>query len=299
METIESLRRKIDSTKDLQSIVKTMKALAAVSIRQYERAVESLADYTRTVEMGFQVLIMNRPEVLTRAQSAARNRLGLIVFGSDQGMCGQLNDRVADKAASIIDDAGVGEDDLAVLSVGERVNVRLEFSGMTTQDVFPVPGSIGGITPGVQDILFIIDEWTTHRGFDTITLVYSRPLSGASFRPVSVDLLPFDLEWLESLASKEWESHAIPQFTMDRNALFSSLVKEFLFILLYRAFADSLASENASRLAAMQAAERNIEDRINVLTSRYHQQRQKIITEELLDIVSGFEVLTGEDARTH
>jgi len=62
MQTIEGLKRKIQSTDDLQSVVKTMKALAAVNIRQYERAVDSLKDYNRAVEMGLRVVLRDRPE---------------------------------------------------------------------------------------------------------------------------------------------------------------------------------------------------------------------------------------------
>jgi F-type H+-transporting ATPase subunit gamma len=80
---------------------------------------------------------------------------------------------------------------------------------------------------------------------------------------------------------------------MDPDALFSALVREYLFASLFRAMVDSLAAENASRLAAMQGAERNISDQLDALQSRYHQQRQMTITEELLDIVSGFEALSA------
>jgi F-type H+-transporting ATPase subunit gamma len=78
---------------------------------------------------------------------------------------------------------------------------------------------------------------------------------------------------------------------MDWNRLFSSLIQQYLFVSLYRAFAESLASENAGRLASMQAAERNIEDLLEELNSQFQQQRQSSITEELLDIVAGFEAL--------
>jgi F-type H+-transporting ATPase subunit gamma len=80
-------------------------------------------------------------------------------------------------------------------------------------------------------------------------------------------------------------------FTMDWDAFFSALIRQYLFVSLFRAFAESLASENASRLASMQGAEKNIQDRLRDLSSRYHQQRQMSITEELLDIVSGFEAI--------
>ena len=74
------------------------------------------------------------------------------------------------------------------------------------------------------------------------------------------------------------------------------MIKEYLFVSIYRAFANSLASENASRLAAMQSAEKNIEERLEELYLHFHRQRQMTITEELLDIVSGFEALGGAEA---
>ena len=106
-------------------------------------------------------------------------------------------------------------------------------------------------------------------------------------------LLPVDRKWLKDLEKKKWESQTLPMFTMDWEALFRSLIREYLFVSLYRAFADSLASENASRLAAMQSAEKNIEERLEELFLQFHRQRQMTITEELLDIVAGFEALGG------
>ena len=81
---------------------------------------------------------------------------------------------------------------------------------------------------------------------------------------------------------------------MDRQQLMRALIRQHLFVLLFRAFAESLASENAARLTSMQSAEQNIEDRLQLLTQEYHGLRQNSITSELLDIVSGFEVLTND-----
>jgi hypothetical protein len=83
-------------------------------------------------------------------------------------------------------------------------------------------------------------------------------------------------------------------YTMDHERLLSRLVSQYLFAQLYRAYAESLASENASRLMTMQAAEKNIEERLDELNAVYHGQRQDAITSELLDIVSGVEALGDE-----
>jgi F-type H+-transporting ATPase subunit gamma len=91
-----------------------------------------------------------------------------------------------------------------------------------------------------------------------------------------------------------WPSQTLPTFTMDRERLFSALIRQYLFISLYQALAESLASEHASRLAAMQYADRNIRERLEELRAQFRQQRQLAITTELLDIVAGFEALTEE-----
>lgn len=129
------------------------------------------------------------------------------------------------------------------------------------------------------------------KGVDQAYLFYNKYLSRAKYRPHTVRLLPVDQQWLEGLRKKPWSTNMLPSFTMDRKQLFSTLVRQYLFVSLFRAFAESLASENASRLTSMQEAERNIGEQLAELNAQFHQLRQMSITEELLDIVSGFEAM--------
>jgi len=154
-----------------------------------------------------------------------------------------------------------------------------------------VPSSLAGVTPSVQRVLLKILGWHDRQGIERIVLYYSEQISGAACEPRTLNLLPVDRGWLATLEEEPWPTHILPAFTMHWDALFSSLIRQYLFVSLYRAFAESLASENASRLAAMQSAERNIDERLTELEGRFHQQRQSTITEELLDILSGFEAL--------
>ncbi|MGD8758141.1 MAG: F0F1 ATP synthase subunit gamma [Deltaproteobacteria bacterium] len=293
METIESLRRRIKSAEDLHAVVKTMKALAAVTIRQYEKAVESLGEYSRTVELGFQVLLKQKPHGVGLTQPPLNERLGAIVFGSDQGMVGQFNEVIARHAAQELEQRKASQDNLSLLAAGGRVLARLEEAGQPIEDLIALPGSVAAVTPVVQRVVLKIESWRSKRGIDEVLLFFNRPLSGASYRPQTIQLLPVDIEWFGGLASKPWPCRAIPFFTMDWNRLFSWLIREYLFVSLYRAFAESLASENASRLASMQVAERNIENRLDELSAQYHQQRQSAIDAELFDLVAGFEALGG------
>jgi F-type H+-transporting ATPase subunit gamma len=90
----------------------------------------------------------------------------------------------------------------------------------------------------------------------------------------------------------------IPLVPMDWAPLFAALVRQYLFVSLYRAFAESLASEHSSRLAAMQAAQDTAEERLRDLRRRYHQRRQSAITEELLDITAAVEALSDDSIQT-
>jgi F-type H+-transporting ATPase subunit gamma len=282
------------SAGDLLSVVKTMKALAAVSIRQYQRAVDSLRDYNRTVEMGLQIVLKERMGATMKRKNAPIKRLGVIVFGSDQGLCGQLNEQISVFTLDHMKSTGVKKENRKVLSVGARVADYVEDAGQPVDELLSTPGSTAGITPLVQEIIMIIDEWHFRGNVDHFFLFYNEYLTGATYRPRMLQLLPVDADWLKQIARKKWDSKSLPIFRMDGDKIFSSLIREYLFVSLYRAFAESLASENASRLASMQNAEKNIEEQLLDLHVQFHRTRQMTITEELLDIVAGFEALQEE-----
>lgn len=296
METLENLKRRIQTATDLHSLVRTMKALAAVNIRQLEHAVESLAEYKRTIEMGLQIVLRTSDRVQVNARRAPEQSVGAIVFGSDQGMCGQLNDLVA-KFALEVPALKIGQSNSTrVVAVGARVAARIEDGGQPIEKVIPVAHSTAGITPLVQDLLLLIDDWNQKQSIEKIVVIFSEHTSRASYEVRCLNLLPIDRRWLETIRQQKWPTNQSPSFTMEPGLLFSSLIRQYLFVSLYRAAAESLASENASRLAAMQGAERNIGTRLDGLTQLFHQTRQMSITEELLDIASGFEAILSEES---
>jgi F-type H+-transporting ATPase subunit gamma len=293
MELLETLKRKIKSAEELRSLVKTMKALAAVSIREHEQAVESLKEYHRTVEMGFHILLQNRPEgEVFKVRPDKKNRLCAIIFGSERGMCGQFNEKISAFSIDRMNKLEIKPQDRTVFALGDRVIARLEEAGQTIEGRFSLFGSNIGFT--LQEVLINIEELRSKKEIDQIVLFYNRPATGTSFSPNMVYLLPFDPEWIKSLSDKKWPSRTLPTFTMNWESLFSSLTRQYLFFSLYRAFVESIASENTSRLASMQVAEKNIEERLRDLYTGYNLQRQTSITSELLDIMTGSEALIGE-----
>ena len=294
MQTMDTLRRKIDTAEDLQAIVKTMKALAAVSMRQYESAVASLAEYARTVDMGLQAVLRREATPVTPRPAVVDGRVGAIVFGSDQGLCGRFNDQVVSAALATMQELNPAQTQQSVFAIGTRAVAHLEESGQAVQGTMSMPASLAGITPVVQTLLMHIDSWHQQQRLGRLVLFHNRLLSGSAYRPQMVPLIPLDLRRFQRPVTTPWPSRSLPLYTMERGQLVASLLRQRLFVVLYRAFAESLASENASRLASMQAAERNIAERLEELRALFCYRRQHSITEELLDIVAGFEALSNQ-----
>jgi F-type H+-transporting ATPase subunit gamma len=294
-DTTESLRRKIGSAAELQSVVRTMKALAASGIGQFERSVSALGDYNRTVEMGLGICFRKRG--LAAASAAPKGRpgggaVGAVVFGSDQGLVGQFNDVVTDYAIKALA-ARPGK--AHIWAVGERVHARLTDAGLSPMGVFPVPSSVQAITPLVGEIQIESEAHRAKGEYVELFVFHNRPLSGALYEPVSQRLLPLDAPWARGLAKAAWPTKALPEVVDEGGTTtLRALIREYLFISLFRACAESLASENASRLAAMQRADKNIDDLLEVLHATFHRLRQSSIDEELFDVISGFEALSKE-----
>jgi len=291
-DTIASLQRQISSAGDLQSVVRTMKALAASSIGQYEQSVHALADYWRTVELGLSVCLRQGERAAEVQRTNRTDVIGAIVFGSDQGLVGQFNDVIADYAIKTLA-ALPGRPQ--VWAVGERVHARLADAGLAMAGRFAVPNSVKAITPLVAQLQIQSETQRAKDGCEQVYLFHNRPQAGSLYEPVSQRLLPLDAIWQQQLTQVPWPTKILPEVLNELPATLRSLIREYLFISLFRACAESLASENASRLAAMQRAEKNIDDLLDHLHGSFHRLRQSSIDEELFDVVSGYEALAKDD----
>ena len=286
-ETAEVLQRKIWSARELGSVVRMMKALAAVSITQYERAIRSLSDYYHEVELGLSLCLQRIDSTHTKAVASSAKVVTAIAFGSDQGLVGQFNEILADFVITKLNELP-GEK--KIWAVGERIYARLEDAGAQQNRLYDVPNSVTAITPLVSEIL--IDHEDRPEKAETY-LFHNRPVSGAGYEPVEQRLLPLDTEWQRNFRRIKWPTKTLPEVLGSRESTLGALIREYLFVSLFKACAESLASENANRLAAMQRAQRNIDELLDKLRAAYNQERQTSIDEELFDVVSGFEALAS------
>ena len=290
-DTAVSLRHKIASAGELESVVRTMKAMAASSIGQYENSVRSLDDYYRTVQLGLIASFHQTAHAYSSMRAVQKDdvRVIAIVFGSDQGLVGQFNESMSEFALKTLKELA-GEK--IVWTVGERIQSRLVHAAMLPAKNFNLPSSINSITPLVGQILLEVEKLREHGTLPRLYLFHNSPQSGAVYAAKSQCLLPLDAVWRQDLANMNWPTKNLPEVMDGSEQTLLALLREYLFVSLFRACAESLASENASRLAAMQRAEKNIDELLEDLQRNFHRLRQSGIDEELFDVVSGFEALS-------
>jgi F-type H+-transporting ATPase subunit gamma len=302
--TLESLRRKIDGAGDLEGVVRSMKALAASSIGQYEKAVQSLDDYYRTVELALVACLHQAgpgyvaegkhllPE---RPHEGHEKKIGAVVFGSDQGLVGRFNEVIVEFAIHEL--KTLPGTITKIWAVGDRAHALLADTRVSSVDLLSVPTSVNGITPLVGKILIEIEAALDRSDVEEVYVFHNHPKFGAAYEPLGKRLLPLDDAWQQKLAAMAWPTKNLPEVIEGAASALPAFVRGYLFVLLFQACAESLASENASRLAAMQRAEKNIEDILEDLNRTFRRVRQESIDEELFDVISGFEALTGRTRR--
>ncbi|MCF7979814.1 MAG: F0F1 ATP synthase subunit gamma [Chromatiaceae bacterium] len=304
MESPQALQQRIQSLGDLQQIVRTMKALSAVSIRQYERAADTLADSEQCIQLGLQVALRDGLQALPDRSANGSGAAAVIVFGTDHGLCGRFNEVIAEQALEHVSEQASQQaseqaseqspgrqppGEMHWLAVGERLLPLLDQQSQL--EWMQVPSSAAGITAVVQRVLLRVDDWRS-QGVGRVELFHNRPSGRSGYAPTRQQLFPSDRERFQRFAQRPWPSRQLPQALMPKPALLRHLLRQHYFFMLFRALAESLAAEHGGRLAAMPAAGENIDGPLEEGTRRFRRVRQEQITSELLDVVSGFEAVS-------
>jgi len=288
----DSLGRKIAGAQDLDAVVRSMKALAASSIGQYEKSVEALHDYTRTVELGLSACLRIEPASTAANLRPAAGGIGAVVFGSDQGLVGRFNEVLMEFAVRTLQ--SLPGKITQAWTVGERMHDLLTDAGLPVSCILSVPNSAAAIAPLVGRILIAIQTARERGAVREVYIFHNQPQASAVYRPVAKRLLPLDSLWRRELTALPWPTQNVPEVIERTASALDAFIREYLFVLLFQACAESLAGENASRLAAMQRAEKNIEQILEELNRTFHRVRQESIDEELFEVIAGYESLTRQ-----
>lgn len=290
MERLEVLRQRLASADSLRAIARVMRTLSAVRIRRSREAAEAVVEYEQCLELALHVALRGRS---TDGASNQRQpgRHGCVVFGSDLGLAGVFNARVAELAVDELRRLPVAERG-PTLAVGSRVAVALEAAGARPRDVLPAPGDVERVAELAQELALVLDRWRTEEEVERISVFHHHYLSGAASEPRRRQLLPLDGAWLEEVAARPWPTRVLPDSDLAWDQLLGHVVREYLFVALVRAAAESMASEHASRLLAMETALRRIDEHRESLNAELRDARHARITEELLEVAAGFAALS-------
>ncbi len=286
-QTLEVLSRHSDTLTSIRGIVHTMKTLSAINASPYEHAARSIEAYHQTILRGFAAFAY-RTGGHSLQQDAAAEQL-LVVFGTDHGLCGNYNEILAQLVKQHQGTQNAGKQHL--LCIGAQMHDALTDQGLEPEATLLPPASADGIGRLAGDIVTRIDRLSRGQSLLGIgvTLAFTQRGGHGTRVPVTRRLLPLEPTLLQS--AKRWESRALPDYNMAADALLSSLVRSHIFASVFRASAEAMVTENAARLALMQQAEQSVDERIEDVQGDLRSVRQTEITNELMDVIIGFEAL--------
>lgn len=287
-QTLETLSRRTETLSSIRSIVHTMKTMSAINAVPYEHAARSIESYHQTVLSGIRAFVAKTGPISVPAVAQAERLL--VVFGSDHGLCGNYNEVLAESARSEALKMG---GHARVLCVGARMSDALADQGVRPESTFLPPASADGIGRLASDIVTRLDEiggGDVHNRI-AVTLVFTRRAEKGQRESEVSQMLPLASTLLSEPAKSGWQSRSLPDYTMQPTPLLAALLRNHIFASVFRASAEAMVTENAARLALMQQAEQAVDDRLEEVGGQFRLVRQDEITNELMDIIVGFEAL--------
>jgi F-type H+-transporting ATPase subunit gamma len=286
MATMGEIRERLENLGVIEHLVRSMRAMSAIRWRRARNSLEAIQRYAERVREQLS-LAVTYPTPLVRSSTelwrGSADRLGLIVVGSDHGLCGPFNAVLFRTADTFIDRWRQEGKSVEVIALGEYA--RRYFCKMpekchllwTTR--FPLTHVVSFIE--TRDIWSKVETLYQQENLDELHLIYNYFISFGSYRQRIVRLLPPELTPLEM------PEEEAPILGSDATDLQRFLLFEHLALQLYLGLVESMVSEQGARLQAMDAAKTNIDERTAELKRAYHIARQEGITQEMLEIASG------------
>jgi len=286
-QTLESLTRQSDTLTSIRGIVHTMKTLSAINAAPYEHAASAIDAYHQTIVDGFAAFMYRTGEVRLPGHKDAEHLL--VVFGSDHGLCGNYNEALAQTVKNFCQSQKRGSQRL--FCIGQKMNGALAELNMLPEYVMLPPASAEGIGRLAGDIVEQIDAIARRHqlNYVEVTLAYTTRGAGGEREPVTRQLMPLEEKLLKP--EKRWQSRSLPNYRMAPTALLSALIRSYIFVSVFRASAEAMVTENAARLGLMQQAEKSVDERADSVRAEMRSVRQTEITNELMDVIIGFEAL--------
>jgi len=291
MPSLDDLRKRIVSVKSTQKITKAMKMVAAAKLRKAQESAERGRPYSEKM----QKIILNLTESISDPQNAPKLLIGTgkdkihlcVVMTSDRGLCGGFNSNICRLAKKYFEKILKEEKNLKIIIVGSKGNDQLkrEYGKYIIKKLsfknkkkisFDEANEVGKI---------ILDLFNKNE-FDKCILFFNNFKNVMTQIPEAQQIIPTEVK-KDSKKNEE----IFYEFEPDEDEILEDLLPKNISTQVFKAFLENSASEQGSRMTAMDSATRNAGDLVNKLTINYNRSRQAVITKELIEIISGAESL--------
>ena len=293
MASLKSLKGRIASVKSTQKITKAMKMVAAAKLRRAQQAAEAGRPYAERMEkvmasLAGKVAISDQSPKLLAGTGRDQNHL-LVVCTSDRGLAGAFNSNIVRAARRQAEELIAQGKTVYFYLVGRKGRAVI-------QRLYPKQIVHQHDTSAIKQVAFadaqaiandLIERYTTN-GIDVVHLLYARFQSALVQEPVSQQIIPIARTAAGDSVSADGSG---VEYEPDEEEILSALLPRNIAVQIFRALLENAASEQGSRMTAMDNATRNAGDMINRLSIQYNRQRQAAITTELVEIISGAEAL--------
>jgi F-type H+-transporting ATPase subunit gamma len=294
MASLKQLKMRITSVKSTQKITKAMKMVAAAKLRRASEAAEAARPYSERMaavlaSLGSRVQVGPESPKLLAGTGSDKVHL-LVVATSERGLCGAFNTNIVRLARRKIEDLLTEGKTVKLLLVGKKGRAQLQ---RTHKDLIVGQIDMSHVKRAAfSDAQAIANDITTRffaGEFDVAHLFFARFRSALVQEPTELQLIPVALPANSGDAATGVEASV--EYEPDEEAILAELLPRNLNVQVFRALLENAASEEGSRMTAMDNSTRNAGDMINRLTITYNRTRQAAITKELIEIISGAEAL--------
>ena len=286
MASLKIIRKRITSVKSTQKITKAMKMVSAAKLRRAQEAATAARPYAdKLTELLHNVAarVVDSTHPLLQARPEERSIHALLVT-ADRGLCGGYNSNLIRKTETLLQERG--RDRVRLTIVGRRGFDYFKKRGVNIVDkhinLFGGPGDALARSLAEQLAREFADGTT-----DGVYLIYSRFRSALVQIPTVEQLLPIAQQTTAEAETIDY------LYEPDAAQLLDRLLRQYVTVLIHRAFLEATASEHGARMTAMDSATSNASDMIDRLTLDMNRARQGTITKELMEIVGGSEALKG------
>ena len=291
MASLDDLKKRIASVKSTQKITKAMKMVAAAKLKRAQESAEKGRPYSEKMNN----IILNLSDGISDKENAPKLLSGsgndkihlCVIMTSDRGLCGGFNSNIIKKAKSYF--AKLAEDgkDLKIITVGSKGNDQLKrlYGDKIIANISFKESKNANYFDAEKVSKIVIEKFGAEE-FDVCTIFYNQFKNVITQIPQAQQIIPLNVE-----NSEEDKSEDSYEFEPDEDEILSNLLPKNISTQIFKAMLENSASEQGSRMSAMDNATRNAGEMVDKLTIEYNRSRQAAITKELIEIISGAESL--------